>query len=526
MSWLSLAPLHCGSSFISKPRGLAWLVLTLSLIAFLLSALALSPHLLSVQRLRRSELSRKTPVRCASSDTWTLVPLAASSASIHPLLYTSLFSAYHKWHAKQRRCLSRAGLNSSSCAPVLVWTCPPRNCAGTGDRFRGIQFAYLLAVATRRVLLIDWSNPAALSAALRPATVDWTLPPQLSSRRRTVDKHIVLEIPRLPWWSCTWKRHCGTSLVTGNVSKFMANITDLPNKPVAAERNRTNPGDRPLNLLDDDVELALSKHHLLAVETRLHPRIQYLLANPHFRNSLLGNVSATDIEQIALATSPGAILRAISHVLFRPSEALQNSMRERQISLSSRYAAVHVRLGRDFGENGERFKAVNAELKKTAEVVLNCLQEVTDSPKTKTHPRSQHKSSGSRTVYLATDGHRFKSVFAEAARKRGIKVVSNPEHARHIQHMTPKRAGDQLCKAFEDIFADIWLLAQGETLIGTGSGFADMAARMGREKTYANVRFEEGGAKCVSGGGEKGRVGENETAEFDVAEMTRLGYRR
>lgn len=125
----------------------------------------------------------------------------------------------------------------------------------------------------------------------------------------------------------------------------MANITDLPSKPVLAERNHTNPGDAPLNLLYDDVALALSKHYLLAVETRLHPRAQDLLAVPHLSNSLLGNVSATDIQQVALATSPGAILHAISHALFRPSERLQSSMRARQISLGSRYATVHVRLG-------------------------------------------------------------------------------------------------------------------------------------------------------------------------------------
>lgn len=74
-------------------------------------------------------------------------------------------------------------------------------------------------------------------------------------------------------------------------------------------------------------------------------------------------------------------------------------------------------------------------------------------------------------MYLATDGHRFKSVFAEAAKKRGIKVISNPVPAQHMQHMTAKRAGDQLCNPFKGIFAEIWLLTQGETLVGTESGF-------------------------------------------------------
>ncbi|XXQ33522.1 t-SNARE coiled-coil homology domain-containing protein [Plasmodiophora brassicae] len=77
------------------------------------------------------------------------------------------FSRYVAFHAERRR---------APHARYLVWQCPAGiwKCGGIGDRARGIVYAFLLAVATERVFLIDLpANPVPLSETVRPNALDW-----------------------------------------------------------------------------------------------------------------------------------------------------------------------------------------------------------------------------------------------------------------------------------------------------------------------------------------------------------------
>jgi len=57
---------------------------------------------------------------------------------------------------------------------VLVYSCQPfAQCGGHGDRLNGIVTAFLLAVLTRRVFLVDSESPLPLHMFLAPRTVDW-----------------------------------------------------------------------------------------------------------------------------------------------------------------------------------------------------------------------------------------------------------------------------------------------------------------------------------------------------------------
>mmetsp|Transcript_89794 Transcript_89794/g.290103 ORF Transcript_89794/g.290103 Transcript_89794/m.290103 type:complete len:323 (+) Transcript_89794:1012-1980(+) len=58
--------------------------------------------------------------------------------------------------------------------PVLVYSCQPyAQCGGQGDRLNGIVTAFLLAILTRRVFLIDSESPLPLQMLLVPRLVDW-----------------------------------------------------------------------------------------------------------------------------------------------------------------------------------------------------------------------------------------------------------------------------------------------------------------------------------------------------------------
>jgi len=73
---------------------------------------------------------------------------------------------------------SLAALREDSMADVrvLIWTCQSyQQCGGHGDRWNGLFTAFLLAVLTDRVFLIDSESPLPLEHFWVPASLDWRL---------------------------------------------------------------------------------------------------------------------------------------------------------------------------------------------------------------------------------------------------------------------------------------------------------------------------------------------------------------
>ena len=60
----------------------------------------------------------------------------------------------------------------------LIWTCGPREgiCGGLVDRLRGIALTLLLAVFSRRRLLLYWGMPNGEQIYLKPNLIDWRVP--------------------------------------------------------------------------------------------------------------------------------------------------------------------------------------------------------------------------------------------------------------------------------------------------------------------------------------------------------------
>jgi hypothetical protein len=52
-----------------------------------------------------------------------------------------------------------------------------RHVGGLADRLKGIYSAFLMAVATERIFLIDWEHPFALAGNLEPRAYDWQFEP-------------------------------------------------------------------------------------------------------------------------------------------------------------------------------------------------------------------------------------------------------------------------------------------------------------------------------------------------------------
>ena len=56
----------------------------------------------------------------------------------------------------------------------LIYTCQKNQlCSGTGNRQRAIAAMFIVAMLTKRILLIDMDNPVPLSQILEPHLINW-----------------------------------------------------------------------------------------------------------------------------------------------------------------------------------------------------------------------------------------------------------------------------------------------------------------------------------------------------------------
>lgn len=61
----------------------------------------------------------------------------------------------------------------NSASRTLTWQCPVQeHCGGLGDRIRGVSYALLLAMFSRRKLVIFWEGPSE-GTYLHPHMIDW-----------------------------------------------------------------------------------------------------------------------------------------------------------------------------------------------------------------------------------------------------------------------------------------------------------------------------------------------------------------
>ena len=101
----------------------------------------------------------------------------------HPRLYEFLIKTkqYIGWHKKRVEELSKSKRGISD-ERTLVGTCLNPKCGGYGTQMFSLGFAFVLAVATERLLLLKWPESPALRSQLQdvrldifsPTTFDWS----------------------------------------------------------------------------------------------------------------------------------------------------------------------------------------------------------------------------------------------------------------------------------------------------------------------------------------------------------------
>lgn len=365
---------------------------------------------------------------------------------------------YVSWHRQNRECIQKSSCETKN-IKALVWKCPkaPKKCGGVGDRFRGIQFAFLLAVITKRIFFIQWpDDPYPLLEALTPATFDWSFPPNISTDSWSF----------LPWFSCIRPRPCTEGILPSD-----------ENLPLPDESGPD------INLLTDDVPFRLKDYGHLFIGSRPRPQTVWNLINNRRSMKTIVGIRPIpkhfDVEKVLLKT----IFKPSTHVKHYISRVVPEEVRK------IGYIAIHVRTGLDVQEGkSSRFQNLNHDLASTAKLVLSCALITTNGTL--------------KNIFLASDSSQFKSIFYHLAKNSNINVFYSSIDTMHLDYVKlgyyRNMTNGELWTSFINVFVDFFTVSEGKVLITNGSGFSRMAFNFGHAATLVELSKTLKTSGCIA----------------------------
>lgn len=351
---------------------------------------------------------------------------------------------YVKWHAVQRRCLLDARCRTKP--NILVSRCPIRgNCLGLGDRMRGVVFSFLMAVISKRVFFIDWPKvPYDVTLGMVPASVDWTLPPALRLDAT--------------WPYLRFSTNCDTP--EGCEVTFPGPSGANTREPI------------PINFSQDNFEDKLGEHKVLSVYSRAGSGMLKMFGdNPHYEAFVKEYVSATASERTR---------QFLMQNLFRASPHTLRRMSESNFTRDSDYISVHLRIGGDVGEGQmERFREKNANRNEIELQMSRCVTRIRDC------------MGGLRRVFIASDSEEMRDRMQTRLQRKGFEVGSMNSRALHIDkaYRNTSMGVEERCHSYFAVFADLFMLADGKFLLGTGSHFMKMASMLGNAQGLTKFKM-------------------------------------
>lgn len=384
---------------------------------------------------------------------------------------------------------------------------------------------------TNRRFVIQWpdNNPAPLTDALIPNHIAWDNAEVAMATSKGGDEDDIT----LPWFACMGSdRNCSDGGHMPNVKYLPA--PPLSNKSTTFDHKNMEwdymNSNHSLSLLDDDVGAIFGKRRIVRIETRLHFQLHYFVSNPHFeplRSALIDFIDTGNNKDHKEASRSLVIERALMRWLFRPSVIVERKMqkfkalskgfpgasgRKESSDGQKRYVGIHARMGGDFAEDTDlRFQGINRDKNQVPELLLRCM---------KTHGYANGN------MYLASDSYDFKTILRSAVEGTKWAIYLNDAPAMHsaLPHMYPekqarpfpfpnwlrnaawrifpnvwrngenkeknkrkilttsisKEQSDRFRGPFQDIFVDLMMLGNAETVLATtGSGFTRLGLRLG-----------------------------------------------
>ena len=329
------------------------------------------------------------------------------SEGLFPQKYTKFYLAlaeYATFHSK------------ASNVHKLIWKCGPGDvCGGLGDRLRGIAFTLLLAVLSRRKVLLYWGMPNGEQIYLKPNAINWI--PQKSD----VSNMAVYSVMD----SAGAKLDRAVKAIGQNSLTKVALLTNLELELINEQKNK------PQWLIDELKRTGLNTLTNREINQLLGTAIRYLFV---FRDDVIPKVN----------------------------DAMHS------IGLDGRkYVAVHVRTG-FVGSNLEKSESANHQKcirkKEQWEQILNCAVSVANS-----------NSGQNSSIFLATDSKLVKDL---AAKKFGSRFKTLDVVLTHVDRIDKIHGpGTVEREGIMSAWVDFFLLAQSYAQVRAsgdriwGSGF-------------------------------------------------------
>lgn len=402
---------------------------------------------------RSSRLSK--PILNRQHSTWLTSPLQHHDPStckpehnplptLHPLptgdLHSPSLVRYIERHRKYKPCFdATTHPPCETIPPALVWSCPPTPCCGLGDRLNFIILSFIIAIASERLLFIDWpkhsnlSHSFGLELGLAPAWIDWRLPTNLS--------------------------------IDGSSSHFLI-WEDVDQQVQFVPINRspsTTAKNISFNFAKDDFASILNGHNIQLF--RLYARIP----NRHFTRVLTNPFVAKSYPDLQLYSKHGSeaytrFTRTLFQTLFRPSEAVEHRIRHLGLDEMGRkpYVSIHIRSGLDIEPHDPRFVwAWVTTPKQLATVMFNCLVSLKND---------------SHNLFVASDSTDIKEEVKRLALQRQFQVASLGSK---VVHLANRQENQHTCDQVLDVYVDLVVLSRAQAFLTTGSFFAEAAFLLG-----------------------------------------------
>lgn len=421
-----------------------------------------------------------------------------------PLGLPESLARYVVWHARARACFLSDG-QDGGCEEVvrgsdgahngmpglLIWRCKSRQmCAGIGDRLRGIDSLFLMAVFTKRLFLIDVrqgvNDRLPLTLAIVPALLDWTLPPALEPaslpHSHSLDWHNVHSPHALP------------ALSAGAFDPY-----------------------------EDDARAAFGGRRIVSVACNVGRNIfSAIRATRYSQNGTNTLDSLTTIRNPDLnpsVLSDLGLAHAFAQILYRPSDAVAPAIQRilnkvARVSAGSRtlpFVAVHVRTGEQMGESHvSRFSKMR-DTERVSRALVSCVRKSVQVCSAGKKGRDCVRRNGTpgtrplaRGIFITGDDPGVKNKVAEIARDAGFDRVFIAGSATHVGLPSDKLPNNlahpdvlNACENLLDVFVDLVVMSHAQAIVSTGSGFA-RAAYVWGNASVLNFAFSNSGAPaCV-----------------------------
>ena len=291
----------------------------------------------------------------------------------------------------------------------LIWKCGPGDvCGGLVDRLRGIAFTLLLAVLSRRKLLLYWGMPNGEQIYLRPNAINW-----VPKRSDVVDMAVY-------------------SAIDSAGAKF-----------------------------DTAVRKVIGQNNLMKVALKTNLELEFIKKQTNKPQWLIDGLKRTGLDTLS-NKEINQLFGIAFRYLFAFTDDVIPKVNDAKHSMGldvQKYVAVHVRTG-FVGSNLEKSESANHKKcirkKEQWEQMLNCAVHVANS----TTGRNS-------SIFLATDSKLVKDL---ARQKYGNRLKTLDVVLTHVDRIDKKRGPSTAEReGLMSVWVDFFLLAQLYAQLRSGS---------------------------------------------------------